>query len=408
MSDYRTRLNIAACSLTFVLCAFFIPVRAQVANDTYDSSTLRVKRMFSQRALQALNEGFIGITQNGTVQKDLFPIRASGVSTEPVVKAAALFLASLNPQQKVRTVFSVQDSEWRNWSNVDNGIFVRQGVSLKEMTVHQRNAAITLLQTSLSAQGLQLSLDIMKTDQTLREINADLLSYDEDLYFFTIMGLPSADEPWGWQIDGHHLVINYFVLGDQVVMAPVFMGGEPVKTATGKYAGNHILQKEQNAGLALMRTLNADQQKAATLEYTKLHNNNVAEANRDNLMLQYQGTPVADFTDIQKRQLVKLLELHVGNIRDDQASIKMEQVTAHLDESWFAWVGAVADDSVFYYRYHSPVVLVEFDHQIPVGTNVLNQEQKPTRDHIHVVVRTPNGNDYGKDLLRQHLLQHEH
>jgi hypothetical protein len=31
-----------------------------------------------------------------------------------------------------------------------------------------------------------------------------------------------------------------------------------------------------------------------------------------------------------------------------------------------------------------------------------------TREHIHVIVRTPNGNDYGQDLLRQHLLQHPH
>jgi len=39
------------------------------------------------------------------------------------------------------------------------------------------------------------------------------------------------------------------------------------------------------------------------------------------------------------------------------------------------------------------------DHQsrvAPVRSNV------PTREHIHTVVRTPNGNDYGKDLLRQH------
>ena len=26
----------------------------------------------------------------------------------------------------------------------------------------------------------------------------------------------------------------------------------------------------------------------------------------------------------------------------------------------------------------------------------------------HAVVRTPNGNDYGKDLLRQHYQQHPH
>ena len=28
--------------------------------------------------------------------------------------------------------------------------------------------------------------------------------------------------------------------------------------------------------------------------------------------------------------------------------------------------------------------------------------------HIHAVVRTSNGNDYGKDPLRQHYLQHPH
>ncbi len=31
---------------------------------------------------------------------------------------------------------------------------------------------------------------------------------------------------------------------------------------------------------------------------------------------------------------------------------------------------------------------------------------EPSRDHIHTVIRTPNGNDYGKDLLRQHYEHH--
>ena len=381
---------------------------AGFAQTDYDARTLQVKRMFSQRALQALNEPFVGVTQDGTVQSGLFPIRATGISTGPVVEAAKLFLAALEPEQKVRTVFSVEDSEWRRWSNVDNGIFVRQGVSLKEMSTRQREAAMDLMRASLSAKGLQLSLDIMKTDQTLREINSDVLSYDEDLYFFTLMGLPSASEPWGWQIDGHHLIINYFVLGDQVVMTPVFLGGEPVKTTTGKYAGNHILQKEQNSGLLLMRALSEDQQKSATLMATKVRNNNKGEANKDNLELDYEGIPVADFTDEQKIQLLDLIELFVGNMRKDHANIRMEEVVAHLEKTWFAWIGAVAGDAVFYYRIHSPVILIEFDHQFPVGTRRLNREHKPTRDHIHVVIRTPNGNDYGKDLLRQHLKQHAH
>jgi hypothetical protein len=33
---------------------------------------------------------------------------------------------------------------------------------------------------------------------------------------------------------------------------------------------------------------------------------------------------------------------------------------------------------------------------------IVYDNDTPSRDHIHTVVRTPNGNDYGKDLLRQH------
>ena len=47
---------------------------------------------------------------------------------------------------------------------------------------------------------------------------------------------------------------------------------------------------------------------------------------------------------------------------------------------------------------------VEFDHQ----SGVVFDNDYPTRRHIHTVVRTPNGNDYGKDLLRQHYARYPH
>jgi hypothetical protein len=46
------------------------------------------------------------------------------------------------------------------------------------------------------------------------------------------------------------------------------------------------------------------------------------------------------------------------------------------------------------------VILIEFDHQTPVALG--QRGGAPTRQHVHTVVRTPNGNDYGKDLLRLH------
>ena len=93
---------------------------------------------------------------------------------------------------------------------------------------------------------------------------------------------------------------------------------------------------------------------------------------------------------------------------DGHARVKMNEVRAHLDRTCFAWIGKTDPGSVFYYRIHSPVVLIEFDHQRPVGFSHLEDPNLPTLDHIHTVVRTPNGNDYGKDLLRLHYLQHPH
>jgi len=64
---------------------------------------------------------------------------------------------------------------------------------------------------------------------------------------------------------------------------------------------------------------------------------------------------------------------------------------------------------VFYYRIQSPVILIEFDHQTPANLRHLAAAPAaPNHEHIHVVVRTPNGNDYGKDLLRQHYAAHKH
>ena len=67
-------------------------------------------------------------------------------------------------------------------------------------------------------------------------------------------------------------------------------------------------------------------------------------------------------------------------------------------------MGGIGEDSVFYYRVHSPVILIEFDHQRGIALD----NDAPSRNHIHTVVRTPNGNDYGRDLLRQHHEQFDH
>jgi hypothetical protein len=343
------------------------------------------------------------VTTNGTVQPGLFAIKRTGVSTGPVRTAAEQFLATLTAEQRTKTTFPVDDSEWRRWNNVHR--YNRAGVSFREMSEAQRERAFGLMRAGLSAKGLERSRNVMRLNGHLAVLMNNFDEYGEDLYNLTVMGAPSATEPWGWQLDGHHLIINYFVLGDQVVMTPAFWGSEPISATEGKYAGISLFQDEQRKGLAVLTSLAPEQRRAAIIDSAKVRNNALGQAFRDNLVVDYAGARASTFTESQKALLLDVIGEFVGNMADGHARIRMDEVRAHLNNTYFAWVGTADPNGVFYYRIHSPVILIEFDHQSPVALGGRGgRGGPPTRQHIHTVVRTPNGNDYGKDLLRQHLL----
>ena len=365
-----------------------------------------------QRSIAAekagLAEPFKGVTAAGSTMPNLFGIKSTGVSTAAVTKAATAFLAALSADQRKRTAFEVDDDEWRKWMN--QHFYVRQGVSFQEMSPAQREAGIAVLRAGLSARGLKQTRDIMRLNETLGELNNnDFEQYGEWKYHLTVMGTPSATEPWGWQFDGHHAIINYFVLGDQVVMTPHFAGSEPVIATAGKFKGTSVLQEEQNQALALARTLETAQRAKAIISTEKTRNNNLTEAFKDNAVVPQAGILAPDLSDAQRKQLLDLIALFIGNMDDGHAKVKMSEVERHIAQTSFAWVGKTEPGSVFYYRIQSPVLLIEFDHQTPANLRHLAKDPSaPNPEHIHVVVRTPNGNDYGKDLLKQHYAQHKH
>jgi hypothetical protein len=392
---------VAILVAAFAGAVVFGPASAQLASELQ-----QMRQTFSERSDATLAEPYRGIA-SGAPERDLFPIRATGVSTEPVRLAAQAFLAALTPEQRARTTYPVDDVEWRKWANQD--IYIRQGVSFLDMTDAQREKAFDLIRAGLSAKGFAQTRNIMRLNYTLGELNDNNFDrYGEWPYYLTVMGEPSASEPWGWQFDGHHAVINYFVLRDQVVMTPLFAGSEPVIARTGKYAGTVVLQEEQTRGLAMLKVLDAAQRKQAIVSVSKTGNNNIGEAFKDNQVLDYAGIPATALNEAQRRQLIDLVALFVSNMREGHARVRMDEVRHHLDRTYFAWIGS-PEGKVFYYRIHSPVILIEFDHQVPVGLRHLSpMPTLPNPEHVHVVIRTPNGNDYGKDLLRQHYAQHPH
>jgi len=362
------------------------------------------------RAEKALAEPFRGVTTDGKVVPGLFALQQTGVSTRPIKDAADAFIASLTAVQQKVALHAIDAQEWRKWTNWEQ-YPLRHGVSLDQMRPSQRDAALALLRVSLSVRGFDTARNVMKLNEVLGEITGNWEFFGEWLYFLCIFGTPSMDEPWGWQLDGHHLNLNYLVLKDQVVMTPAFWGAEPAIADRGPYAGLREFDAEQRNGLEIMRALSLPQQEKARLftsiistdlppeRYTPPDGRQQSVSFKDNAIIPYEGIRADALTPGQRYLLLTLIQTYTSHMRPGHDQVWMEEITRHLSETWFAWMGGCGDNDVFYYKVHSPVLLVEFD----MHKGVFLDNDEPEKFHIHIMVRTPNGNDYGKDLLRQHL-----
>ena len=357
---------------------------------------------------QSLTEEFFGLTTDGKRIDDLFTVHSTGVATAPVITAANAFLAGLTDDQKTSTQFTVHSTEWRLWSNVDS--YTRQGVSLADLTDDQNALGTALLKAALSADGLETTEKIRRINQAAGEAIGNTSAFNEDAYYWTLMGTPSATEPWGFQFDGHHLVVNYFVLGDQVVMSPCFWGSEPTSMEIDGETVT-VCHEEVAASLAFVNSLTEAQQQTAITSATKSNESMKAGAFSDNAVQAYEGLRADGLNAAQKKKLLGIVEAFVARAKADAAKVRMAEVRKHLDDTYVTWAGGTGDDDAFYVRVHSPVVWVEVDCQGPgplAGAYGATQGDGATQKHVHSVIRTPNGNDYGKELIRQHYLTSPH
>lgn len=354
-------------------------------------------------------EGFVGVTTDGTVLDGLYSLRSNGAPVEAMVAAARRLLAIAPPTLSAAMRFAVDAREWRRWNNTEMYVY-HYGLRLDEVPPQVREAILSVVRESLSTTGYEKARDVMRLNRFLGELVGNTRVLGEWSYNFSLFGEPSLDDPWGWQLTGHHLALNCLVIGRQLVLSPVFMGAEPNYADAGPFAGTRLFQDEEHAGLALMRSLTPALREQAILYRStfggdlpperrhradQLH---LGGAFQDNRVIPYEGAPAAAFSAQQRKRLLALIEAYVAPLPPGPLAARMEEVERHLPATRFCWIGGTDDDSTFYYRVHSPVIMIEFDQH----SGVFLTNERPAKFHIHTIVRTPNGNDYGADLLRQH------
>lgn len=319
--------------------------------------------------------------------------------------AANEFLASLSPEMRGQATFAMDDEERRLWSNLPATMFERKGVAFGEMSEEQRILAHELIQSPLSSQGYLKAAGIMRVDEILQGYasrsrrNAEPM-FGQKLYWIGIFGDPSKDGPWGWQLDGHHLALNFTVVGDALSVTPAFLGSDPAQIRRELDSGFYVQVKEDLRGRRLFESLDAGQRERALLD-GETPSDVIAGPGRADRLKELRGLAASGMTPHQRHLFMQLLDEYLHNLEPDLASVQAARIeAAGLGKLHFSWSGTEAGKP-YYYRIHGPTVLIEFDNNYAPG-----RSDGPV-NHIHTVWREAE-RDYGEDLLRMHYEESPH
>ncbi|HRN28399.1 MAG TPA: DUF3500 domain-containing protein [Terrimesophilobacter sp.] len=348
-------------------------------------------------------EPFFGITSDGTL-RDVHQLGDPLPGNAALIAAARGLLTALGPEERERVQYPLDAGEWRAWSNPEF-VFHRVGLRLENLSVEIIEAVCTVLRAALSAEGYEQVREAMALNGFLGKLVELPGVMNEHSYWFSIFGEPAQDAPWGFQLFGHHVAVNFFTVDGHDVVAPVFIGAEPALTGERP----PIFDERERLALRLAGSLSETQRSRCVVYDSvldpampegRLHpadERHVAGAFRDNRVVPHEGIKASEFDDEQRGMLRKIVEDFHLLSREPQRERLMAQFDRFLDDTWFSWYGETDGSSPIYFRIHSPVVLAELDNHAGVWLS----NRLPARFHVHSVLRLPNGNDYGRAFLAQ-------
>lgn len=304
-------------------------------------------------------------------------------------EAATTLLAALPAEQADAIQFDVDDPNRLDWSNLPVPSVPRDGVQIGQMSVTAQAAAWELLRTSLSDAGYAQAEDIVFLD----DYNVDDALLGSEYYTWAIYGTPSTTDEWAWQFDGHHLVYTFTVRCPDVVMAPNLLGAYPMTVPDGDHAGLEALGDERDAAYAVLQSLDVEQA-AVAVPGAWDHGGLEAGPGINYDFPNAKGLAGADLDAAQQELLLEAIELWVDDQDLEHAALRMAEIEADLDETYFYWIGDGTLTDRYYFRIQGPSVYIEWD-------------CNDTYDHVHAVYRNP-VDDYGGDVLAFHYAHEAH
>ena len=270
---------------------------------------------------------------------------------------ATRYLDSLDSSQRNKSTYDFNDPELTRWHWTTPGNYPRNGLPLREMQTPQRDVAFALLQTSLSAYGLQKSLDIISLQNDLGN--------DPDRYYVTVFGTPGV-EPWGWRWEGHHLSRRFNVINGKLSVTPFFLGAWP----TVNNAGLKAMEREEWAARELVTSLDDNQRASAIFRQDTL-GHHLTQNQAYVTPLETVGIAASNL-DVDRQNLVmEIIHKYLDTLPDLIAASHLDRLQASgLENIFFAWAGSLEAQRPHYYRLQGPTFLMEHDNSRNRGTHI--------------------------------------
>lgn len=314
------------------------------------------------------------------------------VAAEPagsaIRRAAIRALEQLSAQERERLHLVFDAPQRYRWSYIPGD---RPGLAVANMEEATRDRVFALLRAGLSDAGFAKAQGVMKLDSVLRQKKVSgtpALRDGESGYYFAIFGDPAKDSPWGWRVDGHHLSLNYTLVGDKVIATtPHCVCADPADVPDGPFAGLAVLDREDYIGRDLARSLSEAQFARAALS-GEVPNDILAGPGKAQASSSAGGLAFAELANETQRHLaLAIADAWFANLPPDLAKPELARLQGEArDKLAFLWVGGFDPSDVHYYRLNGPTLQIEYSTRYRAS-------------HVHALWRDPE-NDFGRRELQ--------
>lgn len=284
------------------------------------------------------------------------------------LEAANAFLEMLTPAQRLVAHLPFNDTSRQKWDNVPMGQVTRHGVQFKDLSDAQHIGVHSLLRTVLSQQGYQKMLFIIQFDQAIHDrlMKTDTVlaqRYGNKNYWLTIFDTPNKDKIWAWKFEGHHISLNFTHSPKGVTCTPMFVGINPALTATGPYAGNHLMFEENEFGNQLFNDLSGDMKKKALVSALPKDADVITRVGKEAHLKDRKGVKFTEMTPKQQILVENIIRAWVENLTPILAKEKVKRVLSNKKNILFTWQGTLNASELHYYSIKTDDFIIEFSNR---------------------------------------------